>query len=90
MPGQHPLIQKLYEFVYAEQAANLQKLNEVWERPLPEKLLQGWTQGFARLERSENPGKYGPTWAKTSHAFVLGTCCACIWVMLRVRCCVRA
>ncbi|WP_439852109.1 DEAD/DEAH box helicase [Pseudomonas syringae] len=55
MPGQHSLIQKLYEFVYAEQAANLQKLNEVWERPLQEKLLQGWTQGFTRLERSEKP-----------------------------------
>ncbi|MGN2409844.1 DEAD/DEAH box helicase [Pseudomonas syringae] len=57
MPGQHSLIQKLYEFVYAEQAANLQKLNEVWERPLQEKLLQGWTQGFTRLERSEKPGQ---------------------------------
>ncbi|MCF5823587.1 DEAD/DEAH box helicase, partial [Pseudomonas syringae] len=56
-PGQHSLIQKLYEFVYAEQAANLQKLNEVWERPLQEKLLQGWTQGFTRLERSEKPGQ---------------------------------
>ncbi|WP_024696614.1 DEAD/DEAH box helicase [Pseudomonas avellanae] len=53
MPGQHSLIQKLYTFIYAEQAANLQKLNEVWERPLAEKLLQGWTQGFIRLERSE-------------------------------------
>ncbi|WP_439850540.1 DEAD/DEAH box helicase [Pseudomonas syringae] len=60
MPGQHSLIQKLYEFVYAEQAANLQKLNEVWERPLQEKLLQGWTQGFTRLEPSE---KSGQLWA---------------------------
>ena len=55
MPGQHPLIQKLYEFVYAEQAANLQKLGDIWERALQDKLLQGWTQGFIRLERSENP-----------------------------------
>lgn len=55
MSGQNPLIQKLYEFIYAEQAANLQKLDEVWKRPLQDKLLQGWTQGFIRLERGEKP-----------------------------------
>ncbi|CRM69033.1 DEAD/DEAH box helicase [Pseudomonas sp. 8 R 14] len=53
MLGQPPLIQKLYDFVYAEQAANWQKLQEVWERPLKDKLLQGWTQGFVRLERGD-------------------------------------
>jgi DNA replication ATP-dependent helicase Dna2 len=49
------LLAELLSFVRDEQHAGDRKLLEVWERPLPEKLLKGLSQGFTRLERGEEP-----------------------------------
>ncbi|MCI0994184.1 DEAD/DEAH box helicase [Pseudomonas corrugata] len=53
MQGQHPLIKKLFKFIYAERDANLQQLLQTWQRPLHEKLEKGLTQGFTHLERAD-------------------------------------
>lgn len=47
------LLANLLLFIRDEQQAGNQKLFDVWERPLTEKLENGWTQGFVRLERGE-------------------------------------
>ncbi|MBT2339430.1 MULTISPECIES: DEAD/DEAH box helicase [Pseudomonas] len=60
MQGQHPLIEKLFEFVHAERDANLHKLLQTWQRPLHEKLEKGLTQGFTHLEKAE---KNSSLWA---------------------------
>jgi DNA replication ATP-dependent helicase Dna2 len=60
MQGQHPLIEKLFAFVFAERDANLQQLLQTWERPLEHKLEKGLSQGFTRLEKTE---KTNEIWA---------------------------
>ncbi|KQW09375.1 MULTISPECIES: DEAD/DEAH box helicase [Pseudomonas] len=53
MQGQHPLIEKLFEFVHAERDANLHQLLQTWQRPLHQKLEKGLTQGFTHLEKAD-------------------------------------
>ncbi|MBU1663782.1 MAG: DNA2/NAM7 family helicase [Gammaproteobacteria bacterium] len=47
------LLSALLSFIHDEQTAGNQKLLDIWQRPLAEKLEQGWCQGFVRLERGE-------------------------------------
>ena len=49
------LLSKLLAFVRDEQQTGNRKLLEVWDRPLPEKLGKGLSQGFTRLERADEP-----------------------------------
>lgn len=53
--SQGELLTSLREFVRDEQAAAVQKLLDVWSRPLAEKLANGLSQGFTRLERGDDP-----------------------------------
>lgn len=48
------LISNLRSFVHDEQAAATQRLLDVWSRPLNEKLGNGLTQSFTRLERGHD------------------------------------
>jgi DNA replication ATP-dependent helicase Dna2 len=47
------LLDELLTFIREEREAANQKLVEIWKRPLAEKLENGWSQGFVRLERGE-------------------------------------
>jgi DNA replication ATP-dependent helicase Dna2 len=47
------LLSKLLVFVRDEQKVGNEKLLEVWDRPLSEKLDKGLSQGFTRLERAD-------------------------------------
>ncbi len=49
------LLSELFSFVRGEQEAGNDKLLNIWQRPLTEKLEQGWSQAFVRLERCEEP-----------------------------------
>lgn len=49
------LLTDLWGFVRDEQTAANAHLLEIWQRPLVEKLDKGWTQGFSRLERGDEP-----------------------------------
>ena len=48
------LLTSLRDFVRDEQAATTQKLLDVWSHPLSEKLANGRSQGFTRLERADD------------------------------------
>ncbi len=52
--SQADLLTSLRDFVRDEQAVAIQKLLDVWSRPLAEKLANGLSQGFIRLERGED------------------------------------
>lgn len=49
------LLSDMLSFIHDEQAYGIQKLVDVWERALAEKLEKGWSQGFLRLERGSEP-----------------------------------
>lgn len=49
------LLSDLSDFVRDEQAAGHQRLLEIWQRPLGEKLEKGWTQSFTRVEKGDEP-----------------------------------
>ena len=49
------LLIELLNFIRDEQSAGNQKLLDIWQWPLAEKLEKGWSQGFHRLERGEEP-----------------------------------
>jgi DNA replication ATP-dependent helicase Dna2 len=49
------LLSDLDAFVQGEHEAAEQKLREVWEQPLPQKLTKGLTQSFLRIERTSDP-----------------------------------
>lgn len=49
------LLTDMLLFIRDEQQAGEQKLLDVWGRSLAEKLEKGWTQGFVRLERGDEP-----------------------------------
>lgn len=51
---QADLLTSLRDFVRDEQAAATQKLLDVWSRPLTEKLANGLSQAFTRLERGDD------------------------------------
>jgi DNA replication ATP-dependent helicase Dna2 len=55
VPGDGILLSALYRLVYDERQAANHRLATAWERPLPEKLRKGITQGFVRLERGPEP-----------------------------------
>jgi DNA replication ATP-dependent helicase Dna2 len=46
---------KLQQFVRDEQTMGLRKLQDIWDRPIADKLHQGWCQRIVRLERAEEP-----------------------------------
>ncbi len=48
------LLKGLWKFVRDEQEEANRKREEVWSRPIREKLDTGWSQAFTRLERAEN------------------------------------
>ena len=52
--SQADLLNVLREFVHDEQAAATQKLLDIWSRPLLEKLANGNSQRFLRLERADD------------------------------------
>ena len=52
--SQADLLTSLRNFVRDEQAAATQKLLDVWSRPLTEKLANGLSQAFTRLERGDD------------------------------------
>ncbi|MBS7809239.1 hypothetical protein, partial [Variovorax sp. PCZ-1] len=54
MSNYKPLLDDLFQFVNDEQEANDEKLHEVWQQPLTEKLLKGWSQEFSHLERTDD------------------------------------
>ena len=47
--SQADLLTSLRNFAHDEQAVAIQKLLDVWSRPLTEKLANGLSQGFTRL-----------------------------------------
>lgn len=49
------LLIELLDFIQNEQSVGNQKLLDIWQRPLAEKLAKGWSQGFDRLERGDEP-----------------------------------
>lgn len=49
------LLSKLLDFIRDEQSVGNQKLRDIWQRPLADKLDKGWSQGFHRLERGDEP-----------------------------------
>lgn len=49
------LLKELFSFVYDEQEAGTQRLLDIWARPLAEKLASGWSQGFRRLQKRDDP-----------------------------------
>ena len=53
--SQAELLGNLRNFVEDEQAVATQKLLDVWSRPLIEKLANGASQRFTRLERTDEP-----------------------------------
>ena len=53
--SQADLLSNLRNFVHDEQAVAIQKQLEVWSRPLAEKLANGSSQRFIRLERADDP-----------------------------------
>ncbi|MDO4725156.1 MAG: hypothetical protein Q4A97_10410, partial [Comamonadaceae bacterium] len=50
------LIADLRCLIKDEQAVAYERLERIWERPLAQKLQQGWTQGFAKLEQGPDAG----------------------------------
>jgi DNA replication ATP-dependent helicase Dna2 len=48
------LLCELRQFVNDEQEANEEKIYEIWQQPLAQKLSKGWTQALARLERTDD------------------------------------
>jgi DNA replication ATP-dependent helicase Dna2 len=55
VPNTAMLLSALYQLVHDEQQAAYHQLVTTWERPLPEKLQKGITQGFIRLEHNSEP-----------------------------------
>ena len=55
MGGYARLMEQLSAFVRDEQMAGQRQLDELWRRPIGEKLQTGWSQRFLRLERAEDP-----------------------------------
>lgn len=53
--SQADLLESLRSFVRNEQATANQQLLDVWSRPLVEKLANGLSQAFTRLERGDDP-----------------------------------
>jgi len=49
------LLKEMFSFIYDEQEAGNQRLLDIWARPLAEKLTSGWSQGFRRLQKCEDP-----------------------------------
>ncbi len=45
---------ELADFIDAEQEAGFERLREIWNRPLQEKLEKGWTQAFSELQPGES------------------------------------
>lgn len=54
--GTNTLIADLRHLIKDEQAVAYERLYRIWERPLAQKLQQGWTQGFAKLEQGPDAG----------------------------------
>jgi DNA replication ATP-dependent helicase/nuclease Dna2 len=54
VPKYGELLEELLTFLQDEQRAGIDRLNEMWRRPLAEKLERGWSQDFLRLERGED------------------------------------
>ena len=54
--SQPDLLKELLAFIHDEQRAGDRKLIDVWGRPIVEKVETGWSQRFARLERTDDPG----------------------------------
>jgi DNA replication ATP-dependent helicase Dna2 len=52
------VIDDLRAFVLREQAAAREQSQRIWARPLGDKLLAGWSQGFTRMEVCEEGGGY--------------------------------
>ena len=55
MTSQADILSNLRNFVHDEQAVAMQKLLDVWSRPLLEKLANGASQRFIKLERTGDP-----------------------------------
>ena len=54
--GEHDrLLAELLSFVRDEREAGNQKLLNIWQRPITEKLRNGWSQDFVRIEKSDHP-----------------------------------
>jgi DNA replication ATP-dependent helicase Dna2 len=49
------LLVELSEFVRSEKLAAEERLYEIWHKPLQNKLVEGWTQGFTHIERGDDP-----------------------------------
>jgi len=49
------LLSELRQFVEDEREAGAARLLTIWERPLEDKLRDGWSQRFARVERGPEP-----------------------------------
>lgn len=57
LPAAHArLLEELTAFVRDERDAVLHKLQEVWNRPLAQKLQTGWSQKLTWIERAAEPG----------------------------------
>lgn len=52
----HAFLKSLHLLVQDEQAATRRQLLATWERPLADKLLTGFSQGFRWLEKGAEPG----------------------------------
>ncbi|WP_170305843.1 DEAD/DEAH box helicase [Pseudoduganella ginsengisoli] len=50
------LLSGLMALIQDEHGVAVQRLLDVWQRPLEEKITKGWTQRFTHLERGEEPG----------------------------------
>ncbi len=49
------ILTEIKEFLAAETNAAEQKMHDVWQRPLQDKIDAGWTQRFLRLEKMDDP-----------------------------------
>ena len=50
------LLAGLLMFVRAEQVASHERMLEIWQRPIADKLATGWSQDFTRVERGPDSG----------------------------------
>ena len=55
MTSQADILSNLRNFVHDEHAVAIQKLLDVWSRPLLEKLANGTSQRFIKIERADDP-----------------------------------